>query len=447
MAAFASFGTQARGLVGHDGILPLATYLPAGPPGVSLFLRAPTLFWWSRGDLSILAVAWSGVALAAVAILAKPFSTWQRAIFAILYCYHLSIVSGGQLFMEYQWDYLLLEVGFLALFLIPDRWRPLLFRCLLARLMLESGLVKILSHDLSWRNLTALARHYETQPLPAPPAWLAAQLPLAFHRFSTAMVFVVELALPFLMFGPRRARHIAGFGTIGLQLLIFLTGNYTYFNLLTIALCLFLFDDDFLSRLRLRPARAPSAPARRPVTIALASVIAFLSIAEIWGMFATPPAPVEAVIEAQAPFGIVNRYGLFAVMTTTRMEIEIEGSMDGETWLPYVLPHKPGPLGRAPGWIAPLQPRLDWQMWFAALGTARDNPWFTRLLLRLLEPSKPVLALFERTPFGERPPKYVRAMRYEYRFTSFEEHRRTGNWWFRESRGTYFPPASLRGRE
>lgn len=446
MAAFASFGIQARGLVGSEGILPVATYLPPGPPSFALFLRAPTLFWWSRGDLSLLAVAWSGVALAAVAILAKPHSGWQRAIFAILYVYHLSIVTAGQSFLQFQWDYLLLETGFLAVFLVPDRWRPLLFRLLLFRLMLESGLVKLLSHDANWRNLTALSWHYWTQPLPAPPAWLAAKLPMAVHQFCTAMVFAIELPLPFLMLGPRRWKYAAGFGTLALQILIALTGNYTYFNLLTMALCLFLFDDEFLLGLGVRLPRRESGTPNRFLTGVLAAFTVVVGGTEIYGMFRTPPAALEQLVETQSAFGIVNRYGLFAVMTTSRPEIEIEGSMDGETWLPYIFPHKAGPLGRMPGWVAPLQPRLDWQMWFASLGTPRQNPWFAELLLRLLTGSKPVLALFERAPFGDRPPKYVRAMRYEYRFTTFEERRRTGNWWTRESRGVYFPAASLRGR-
>ena len=444
MAAFASFGVQARGLLGSQGILPIEQYFPPGAPTLRQFLQAPTLFWWSRGDLSLMAVAWGGVALSGVAILAKPHSGWQRAIFAILYMYYLSIVNAGQIFMEYQWDFLLLETGFLTLFLVPDRWRAMLFRVLLARLMMESGMAKLLSHDVNWSNLTALAYHYQTQPLPAPPAWAIAQLPLWAHRFSTAAVFAVELILPLLMLGPRRLKQIAGLGTILLQVLILLTGNYTYFNFLSIGLCLFLFDDEYLRRLRFGTRiNAVARPANGRVTIILSTAIVLVSAAEIWGMFSPIPPWVESALRAQASFGLVNRYGLFAVMTTTRSEIEIEGSMDGQTWLPYVFPHKPGPLGRAPTWIAPLQPRLDWQMWFAALGSARDNPWFARLLVRLLEGSKPVLALFERAPFGGAPPKYVRAMRYRYRFTSFEEHRRTGNWWFRESDGTYFPPASL----
>ena len=447
MAAFASFGIQARGLLGSEGILPVERYLPPGAPTLRLFLQAPTLFWWSRGDLSLMAIAWGGVALSGVAILAKPHSSWQRAIFAILYIYYLSIVNAGQIFMEYQWDFLLLETGFLALFLVPDRWRPMLFRFLLIRLMMESGMAKLLSHDATWRNLTALAYHYQTQPLPTPPAWVAAQLPMWVQRFSTAAVFAVELIFPLLMLGPRRFKQLAGLGTILLQVLILITGNYTYFNFLSIGLCLFLFDDEFLRRLRSGTGTTP--PGRRAngrVTIVLSAVIVLFSAAEVWGMFSRPPLWVESALRAQASFGLVNRYGLFAVMTTARSEIEIEGSMDGETWLPYVFPHKPGPLGRAPTWIAPLQPRLDWQMWFGSLSTARDNPWFTQLLVRLLEGSKPVLALFERVPFGGAPPKYVRAMRYRYRFTTFEERGRTGNWWFRESDGTYFPPASLNGR-
>lgn len=444
MAAFASFGTQARGLVGSSGILPVREFLETvrlqlGPSG---YWRVPTVFWWASSDFALLSVAWGGVALAAISIVARPGGSWRRTIFAILFVYYLSIVSAGQIFMGYQWDYLLLEAGFLAIFLRPERARVWLFQWLAARLMFESGAVKLLSHDTSWRDLTAMAFHYQTQPLPTALAWYAMRAPLWFQKASTAMVFAVELGLPWMAFGPRRMKQTFALGTLGLQALIFATGNYTYFNLLTMALCLMLLDDRFFGRWRVKPAGA--ARGSRAVTWAVTGFVAVCSAAGLAGMFGRIPAAVAQLEAVGQQFGLVNRYGLFAVMTTMRPEIEVQGSLDGERWEPYTFRYKPGELGRAPGWVAPMQPRLDWQMWFAALGNARENPWFARFVVRLLQGSRPVMALLERDPFGGTPPKRVRALVYEYRFTSAEERRKTGNWWARRDLGVYFPPVGLR---
>ncbi len=448
LIAFASFGMQVRGLIGSDGIVPAVEYfrIAQSALGGAAYWKVPTLFWWAHSDFGLLSIPWGGVALAAVAIVARPHSVWQRGIFAILFVYYLSIVSAGQVFMTFQWDMLLLETGFLAIFLRASQPRVWLFQWLLFRLMFESGIVKLTSHDPTWRNLTALSFHYWTQPLPTVFGWFAAHLPMGLQKFSTAMVFVVELALPLLMFGPRRFKQAAAFGTLGLQLLIFVTGNYTFFNLLAMALCLFLFDDRFFAGLRKRSyAGVAEARANRWVSAALFLFVMTVSTIEIASLFNPPARELGAIVEAQSAFGLVNGYGLFATMTTTRPEIEIQGSMDGQNWQPYVFRYQTGPVDRMPGWVAPFQPRLDWQMWFAALGSYRENPWFVRLLLKLLEGSRPVLALMERDPFGGTPPKHVRAMVYEYRPTSIEEWRRTGKWWSRELKGMYFPPVSLKG--
>jgi hypothetical protein len=255
----------------------------------------------------------------------------------------------------------------------------------------------------------------------------------------------VELGLPVLMFGPRRLKQIAAFGTIALQVLIILTGNYTFFNYLAIALCLFLLDDAFFAGKK-RHAPIPPAWSNRFVSAALFLFIMTVSCIELVGMRTAVPMALNRIMDVEAPFDLVNSYGLFAVMTTSRPEIEVEGSNDGQNWQPYVFRYKAGPLNRAPGWVAPFQPRLDWQMWFAALGNYRENPWFLRFMLALLEGSKPVLALLERDPFGGVPPAHIRAMVYDYRFTTWEERRKTGNWWKRDLKGTYFPPVSLRGK-
>ena len=456
--AFVSFGRQIRGLIGAQGILPVTEFLTEATRqfGASRFWQVPTLCWWANSEYALESVVWGGAVLAFVAAIAHPHSSGQKAAFVVLFVFYLSIVTGGQIFMGYQWDYLLLEAGFLAIFLKPTYTRVWLFRWLLFRLMFESGAVKLLSGDLSWRNLTALAVHYETQPLPTPIAWYMMQAPLWFQRVSTASVFFVELTLPLLMFGPRRFKQIAAVGTILFQIVILLTGNYTFFNLLTIAFCLFLLDDRFLTRivgnklLQQEPGRPGSVkPVRsnRHVSAFLFAFLMVLSLPQLGGMFGIDlPVSVGRALAWASRFGVVNSYGLFATMTITRPEISIEGSSDNIEWQPYIFRYKPGPLNRAPGWAAPSQPRLDWQMWFAALGNYRENPWLPRFMMRLLQGSPPVLELIERNPFPGQPPAYIRAMVYQYRFTNFDERRQTGNWWKRESLGTYFPPISLRGQ-
>jgi predicted DCC family thiol-disulfide oxidoreductase YuxK len=449
LVAFASFGMQARGLVGVQGILPVQTYFRFAKAqlGDGAYWRVPSLFWWSHSDFALLSIAWGGVALAAISILARPHSRWQKIIFTILFVYYLSIVSAGQIFMSYQWDFLLLETGFIAIFLKASRPRIWLFHWLLFRVMFESFLVKVMSHDPSWANFTALAFHYETQPLPTLFAWPMHQLPLWFQKLSTVLVLFAEALLPWLIFGPRRLKHTAAFGLIGLQVLIFATGNYAFFNLLNIALCVLLFDDAFFAKnIRDFIPRAPGKANRTVSVLVVASVLLLSFIGEA-GAFGASGEPMRAISDAVAPFGLVNQYGLFAVMTTKRPEVEIEGTTDGQNWRPYVFRYKTGPLHRAPGWVAPFQPRLDWQMWFAALGDFRQNPWFVRFMISLLEGSRPVLALLEQDPFEGRRPTQVRAMLYEYHFTTPQEWRKTGNWWKRELKGIYFPPIGLKARQ
>ena len=467
LIAFISFGKQVRGLIGAAGIQPVADFLnEVGRQfGSSAFWQAPTLFWWTRSDLALEVLVWSGAVIAGVSALGRPHTPGQKGALVLLYAYYLSAVIGGQIFMGYQWDFLLLEAGFLTIFLKPVFLRVWLFRWLLFRLIFESGAVKLLSHDPSWRNLSALAYHYQTQPLPTPVAWYMYQLPLAFQKVSTAFVFIIELGFPFLIFGSRRMKQIAAAGIIALQLLIMLTGNYTFFNLLAIALCVFLLDDALLVRWfaplpkkpGARPApvlrkrsRQPAEPLRanRYVSAVLALFILFVSLTQLARMFGIGPGRLlSSAMAPVAPFGVVNEYGLFAVMTTTRPEISIEGSSDGANWTPYLFRYKPGPLNRRPPWIEPSQPRLDWQMWFAALGNYQENPWLLRLMMRLLEGSAPVLQLMDQNPFPDKPPKYVRAMVYEYHFTSYAERRTTGDWWKRELKGVYFPPIGLRAKQ
>ena len=314
-----------------------------------------------------------------------------------------------------------------------------LFRWLLFRLTFLSGAVKLLSHDRTWSGLTAMTFHYWTQPLPTRIAWYMNQLPSSFQRFSTGMVLGIELAVPFLIFTPRLWRFFGAAAMLFLQSLIFLTGNYTFFNLLTMALCLFLFDDAALSKLRLR---LRSVHCRPVFTRGVAALILFLSAIELWGVFSDSTA-MNSILRLTSPFGIVNTYGLFAVMTTSRPEIIVQGSNDGVTWVDYEFKYKPGDPRKPPRWVAPHQPRLDWQMWFAALSSFRNAPWFANFMVRLLQGSPEVLGLLEKDPFGGAPPKYVRALLFNYGFTDFATRRATGAWWTRTPRGFYFPQISM----
>jgi len=314
--------------------------------------------------------------------------------------------------------------------------------------MFESGAVKLLSHDATWANLTALAFHHQTQPLPTPLAWYAMQAPLAFQKFSTAAVLAIELGAPFLIFGPRRLKQLAAGLLIPLQILILLTGNYAYFNWLSISLCVLLLDDQCLCKLAARCRRQDSTVAwggARIVSGALLAFVLLVSGTEIAEMFSHPvPRPARRLVALLLPFGVVNTYGLFANMTTVRIEIEVQGSQDGENWLTYNFPYKPGDPQLSLRWVAPHQPRLDWQMWFAALGSYRENPWFENFLARLLTASPDVLRLLEKDPFEGKLPKFVRALSYEYRFSDIHVREVAGLLWYRKPAGTYLPPVSLR---
>jgi hypothetical protein len=356
--------------------------------------------------------------------------------------------------MSFQWDLLLLEAGFLSIFIGYSRVVVWLFRWLVFRLMFLSGAVKLLSGDQAWRALTALGFHYQTQPLPTPLAWVMSGFPMWFDRWEAAFVFVIELIAPFLIFTTRKLRFVAAFSLIALQVLIFLTGNYAFFNLLSIALCVFLFDDTALRRVLPERLRAFALLAeevsgrrlmvRRTLAGSLALVLVLLSgSAMILTLFGTLPGTARTAMTLASPFGIANSYGLFAVMTTTRPEIIVEGSDDGANWKPYEFKYKPGNIYRGLPFVAPHQPRLDWQMWFAALGTYRENPWFVNFEARLLQGSPSVLKLLAYNPFPAKPPRFVRAQIYDYRFTDWETRRRTGAVWRRELMGTYLRPISL----
>ena len=447
LAAFLSLAVQVTGLVGARGILPATRFINAVREtyGASAWLRLPTIFLLGSGD-ALLKLACIAGAIAALAVI---LGFARRAALVLAFVLYLSLVHVCQTFLSFQWDYLLLETGFLAIFLLPVFPRVWLFRWLLFRLMFLSGTAKLLSHDPAWRSLTALIYDYETQPLPTRFGWYFYQLPADLQKVSCVFMFFVELIVPFLMFAPRRVRSFAATMTIALQTLIFITGNYAFFNLLAVALCLLLYDDAAFRRTHEAAARRPKLDIfRRAVSAVLVAFIMLVSGLQLLDTFSGHvPEPAAAALNWIAPLGIVNTYGLFAVMTTSRSEIVVEGSNDGQTWLEYGFRYKPGDLKRAPVWVQPHQPRLDWQMWFAALSSYQAQPWFADFVVRLLEGSPDVLALIASNPFPSAPPRYIRARVYDYKFTNFAERRATGDWWRRELKGEYLPAVSLRAAQ
>ena len=450
VAAFASLAVQIQGLVGHAGVLPLDDHLAAAnlALGSAAYRVLPTLFWLNASDAALIAGTIVGVLLGLLVILDR----WTRPALIGLFALYLSYVYAGQDFMSFQWDLLLLETGFLAIFLTGGSRIVLwLYRWLVFRYFLLAGAVKLLSGDPTWHDLTALEYHFWTQPLPTALAWYAAQLPPWLLVASTAATLAVELGSVVLIFLPRRLRAVAAWCLLVFQALILFTGNYNFFNLLSMSMCIFLFDDAALRgfiprRLESLVERRVPHPGRAATVFAivLALVVVPAGLNRIWEVFTNAELPVAgAISEIVSPLLIVNPYGLFAVMTTARPEIVIEGSADGQVWREYVFRYKPGPLTRSPPWNIPHQPRLDWQMWFAALSDARANPWFQNLMLRLLEGSPPVLALLDSNPFPDRPPKYVQAKLYDYRFADRRTRAATGRWWVRKLEEVYFPQVGL----
>ena len=487
LIAFVSLWVQVDGLIGSDGVSPLNQLLPAvrAQLGRDAYALLPTLCWFNSSNAFLHLLCGGGVVLSLLLI----FGIAPALSLAALFAFYLSLTIAGQTFLSFQWDVLLLETGFLSIFLAPWRlwprelmWRPaspapgtappvsraglFLLKFLLFKLMLMSGVVKLTSgddswgwvnHSFHWSALTALDYHYWSQPLPTVFGWWADKSPEWFKHFSVAFCLGVEIIVPFFIWAPRRPRLIAAGLIIFLQLAIAVTGNYCFFNLLTIALCLLLIDDAAVFRMEqraspasqeLRPPSTKSIIDRLLMYCAIVVVIVTLPI-NAWLIFSAfkprtrPPHALATVYEQLEAFRIVNGYGLFRVMTKDRCEIVLEGSAEGVEWLPYEFKWKPGDVKRAPGWCAPHQPRLDWQMWFAALERPQENPWLVGLIVRLLQGSQDVNRLLAYNPFPDKPPRYIRAMFYRYRFTTVSELRQTGAWWKRQELREYLPTVSL----
>src|ERR1043166_7235640 len=462
LVAFISLWVQIDGLVGRDGISPIDQFLPAVREqlGARAWSILPTLCWFNSSNTFLHLLCGGGVALSIVLIVGIAPAICLLGLLV----FYLSLTIAGQTFLSFQWDILLLEAGFLSIFLAPwQLWpkrgreppvsKPAMFLLELLRFkrMVMSGVVKLTSGDACWWDLSALDYHYWSQPLPTVIGWWADQYPEWFKHFSVAFCLVVEIIVPIFIWAPRRLRVLACALLVFLQIVIALTGNYCFFNLLTIALCLLLIDDAVVGTPRCGVRGAPGGcalPLRLSRYCAVVVIIVTLPITA-WLIYSAvePEAEAPRLLERLdgylERFRIVNGYGLFRVMTKDRKEIVIEGSADGIEWLPYEFKWKPGDVNRAPGWCAPHQPRLDWQMWFAALGSPRERLWFQNLVYRLLQGKQDVIGLLAHNPFAQTPPRYIRASFFRYRFTTTGEHRQTGAWWKGEELGEYLPTISL----
>jgi hypothetical protein len=492
-SAFYSFLFQIKGLIGPRGILPASMYLPAVAeqiPGWQRFWFAPTVLWWSSSDPMLILLCWIGIAASVAVIL----NLWPRAGLLLCFVGFLSFIAAAQEFSSYQSDGMLLEAGFISLFFAPAGLRPrlglahppsrlslFLLRWEWFRIYFESGIVKIASGDYSWRHLTAMDDYYQNGPLPTWIGWYVQHLPHWFHATTAFMTLAAELGLVFMLFLPRRVKIICFFILTPFQIVIILTANYTFLNYLVLVLGFLLLDDDFLRRFfpkrwmeaaeveppaaAMEPDRAQALPLTsrmaqwlRPVRRVVAGVsllwVFYVTTALLLATVATlsprlDPARWERSalwkpVEALEPFRIANSYGLFAVMTHERYEIEFQGTQDGETWTAYPFRYKPQDLAKAPGIYAPYQPRFEWNLWFASLGSWRRNMWVVNAEARLLENEPNVLALFASNPFAKAPPRQVRAVIWQYWFTDRAAKRREGNWWRRQLIGLYAPALERR---
>ena len=448
-AAFASLAVQIDGLAGPGGILPLQRLLDGAfaEDGYAAWLRLPTLFWLNSSGTALQGAAFAGAVLALLLLLgwARP-----RPALILLYVLYLSLVHAGQIFMVFQWDSLLLESGFLAIFLgnAPTRLIVLMFDWLLFRLRFLSGFYKLASGDPSWRDFTALDYYFETQPLPHVGSWYAHQLPHWLLETGVAFTFFAELIVPFFIFLPRPFRIFAAGTTILAQLLIIATSNHNFINLLTILLCLFVLDDRIVGRFVPRRVRdnldvggpgGPSLPARALGAAAAAGVLALsLSVIVAPQLRRAPPAAQAAFNRLAPAFGVGNLFHLFPTMQTERQELRIFGSKDGRTWEAYAFRYKPDALDLPPRFIVPLQPRLDWMMWFVPSQWPDTDYWFEPFLDALRQNRPAVSRLLAHNPFeGRSPPARLRVLAYRYRFTTPQERAATGNWWKAEYLGEY----------
>ena len=467
-SAFFSLVFQIRGLIAPQGILPANEYLQAVTQSLGHsrgLWFAPTVLWISSSPHMLTAMCWVGM----VASLLLTLNIWPRGMLPICFVCFLSFVSAAQDFSSYQSDGMLLEAGFISFFFAPAAFRPsfgqasppsraslFLLQWEWFRIYFESGVAKIAGGDPEWRYLTAMDEYYQNGPLPTWIGWYVQHLPHWFHAATAFATLSLELGLVWMLFMPRRWRIVCFLIVTPWEIGVILTANYTFLNYLVLSLGVLLLDDSFL--LRFLPERWKKSFAEgatqsdvqtsgelrhsfKILKLALGAVmlswVFYATAAElIW--FSPIPLPAAPVV-ALKPFRIANRYGLFGIMTRGRYEIEFQGSDDGKNWVPYSFRYKPQDVHKPPGVYAPYQPRFDWNLWFASLGSWRDYPIVPRTEVRLLSNEADVLSLFAGNPFPKAPPRQVRAVMWQYWFTTVAEKRKEGLWWRRQFLGLYAP--------
>jgi len=468
-SAFFALLFQVSGLIGSQGILPATDYLQSLRSLGTLHLwYAPTLLWISSSDHMLMALCWTGLIASTVLIA----NAWPRVMLFVCFLCFLSFVSAAQDFSGYQSDGMLLEAGFLSLFLAPPGFLPGLGRrqppirasmFLLLwewfRIYFQSGVVKLESGDPTWRNLTAMYEYYQNGPLPTWIGWYLQHLPHWFHIATAAATLIMELVFVWIAFLPRSWKIICFFIVTAWQVGVIATANYAFLNYLVLILAILLLNDAFLRRfipsrwrkkLELEAPQEDNEAATLTTTGLLARLrIGLSSVALIWIFYATTvplvqmfwhevPLPTKPIAVLE-PFHIANQYGLFAVMTPHRYEIEFQGSNDEEHWTAYPFRYKPQAILERPRIYAPYQPRFDWNLWFASLGSWQQNPIVPRTEESLLTNDRAVHGLFAGNPFSDTPPRFVRAVLWQYWFSTLEEKRTKGIWWRRQFLGTYAP--------
>jgi lipase maturation factor 1 len=481
-SAFYSLLFQIKGLIGPNGILPAADYLQAVNAALHLqsYWTVPTVLWFGASNGALMTLCWLGL----VASLLVTLNLWPRASLLICFLCFVSFVSVARDFSGYQSDGMLLEAGFIALFFAPPGLRPglggqnppsraslFLLQWEWFRIYFESGVAKIRGGDLAWRQFTAMDDYYQNGPLPTWIGWYVQHLPHWFHAGATVYTLVTELLIVWMLFLPRRFRMACFFIVTPFEISIIATANYTFLNYLVLLLGVLLLDDRFLEWIlpvRFREwihgkslvaaagaagtaAGAPKptsaraewrerfTPLRRLFAGACLGLVFYATTALLLWMF-MPGLPLpQAPVQALEPFRIANSYGLFAVMTHERYEIEFQGSLDGKTWIAYPFRYKPQAIDKAPGIYAPYQPRFEWNLWFASLGSWQQSRFVIWTEERLLKNEPDVLVLFASNPFATAPPREVRTVIYQYWFTDMRTKRETGNWWRREDLGPYAP--------
>ncbi len=448
LVAFLVAARQFRPLLGERGLLPVPEFIRAIP-----FHRSPSLFYWRYSDRILGVVAWGGAALATAVILGLP-DGWplllEMLVWILLWALYLSIVNVGQTFYAFGWETLLLETGFLAIFLGPA-WTvpqlPLVYlvRWLVFRVEFGAGLIKIRG-DQCWRDLTCLYYHHETQPMPNPLSWYFHHLPKRLHRVEVLGNHFAQLVVPFFLFFPQPVATLAGLVIVGTQSWLILSGNFSWLNFITIVLALFAFDDAALSRLLpIDGAPLVADPVHQWLVIGVSAIIVLLSYRPARNLVSRR----QLMNYSFDPLHLVNTYGAFGSVTKERDEVIIEGTDEAvltpsTQWREYPFKGKPGDVRRRPPQFAPYHLRLDWLMWFAAMSSPMYHEWFVPLLARLLEGNTATLRLLRSNPFPDAPPRFIRARLYRYRFTTPRERRETGAWWNRTLLGDYVRPLSLR---